>query len=82
MQRPQRPYRALRAFVGTVVLLVTFGLWAHSQLSGQGLGTLWDVVALAIVIAAGYAVFGKRTFGAALEEAQDVQGGDGDDDNS
>ena len=77
--KPQRPYRALRAFVGTVVLLVTFGLWAYAQLSGQGLGTLWDVVALAIVIAAGYAVFGKRTFGAALEEAQDVQGGDDDD---
>lgn len=80
MHRPQQPYRALRAGVGTVVILTVVGLWAHGQLTGQPLGTLWDVVALAVVIAAGFVVFGRETFGAALDEAQDVQGGG--DDNS
>ncbi|GGK74628.1 hypothetical protein [Haloarcula sebkhae] len=80
MQRPQRPYRALRATVGTAVIATVTALWAHGQLTDNPLGTLWEVVILAIVIAAGFAVFGRRTFGAALDEAEQVKGGDGDDD--
>jgi len=75
--RPQRPYRALRAGVGTVVILSVVGLWVHGQLTGRPLGTLWDVVALAIVIAAGIAVFGRQTFTTALDEAEQVSGDDG-----
>jgi len=59
-------------------VLGTLAIWAHGQLTGQPLGTLWDVVVLAIVIAGGIAVFGKDTFGSAIDEAQDVQGSDTD----
>jgi uncharacterized protein (DUF58 family) len=79
MNAPQRPYRALRAGVGTVLIGVVIALWAHGQLTGQPLGTLWDVVILALLIASGMAVFGRRTFGAALEEAEKVSGDDGED---
>jgi len=78
MRTPQRPYRALRAGVGAAIIATVTGLWAYGQLYGTPLGTLWEVVMLAIVIAAGFAVFGKDTFGAALDEAQDVQDGDAD----
>jgi len=78
MRTPQRPYRALRALVGTAVITTVTAMWAYGQLYGQPLGTLWEVVILAIVIASGIAVFGRRTFGTALDEAEQVKGG-GDD---
>lgn len=78
MRTPQRPYRALRAAIGAGVITVVTAMWVYAQLKGQPLGTLWEVVMLAIVIAAGFAVFGRRTFGAALDEAEQVSGG-GDD---
>lgn len=73
MARVQRPYRALRAVVGTGVIALVVALWAHAQLTGDPLGTLWDVVLLALLIASGIAVFGRRTMTTALEEAQDVR---------
>lgn len=79
---PQRPYRALRAFIGATIILVVLGLWAHAQLQGTTLGTLWDVVVLALVAAAGIAVFGRRTFEAAVEASQQLQGDGGDDSTS
>ncbi|MDS0258580.1 hypothetical protein NDI56_04035 [Haloarcula sp. S1CR25-12] len=76
---PQRPYRALRAGAGAVVLATVVGVWVHSYVTGQQPGTLLQVVYIALVIASGFAVFGRDTFGAALDEAQDVQGGGEDD---
>ena len=78
---PTRPYRTLRALVGTGAVVLVLALWAHGQLTGDPLSTLWEVVVLAIVIAGGYAVFGESTMSAAMDDAQDLTdgGGDGDD---
>ncbi|WP_277540214.1 hypothetical protein [Haloarcula laminariae] len=77
--RPQRPYRALRAGAGAVVLATVVGVWVHSYVTGKQPGTLLQVVYIALVIASGFAVFGRDTFGAALDEADQVTNGDGND---
>jgi hypothetical protein len=82
MNRPTRPYRALRAGVGTVAVVLVLALWAHSQLTGDPLSTLWEVVVLAIVIAGGYAVFGQRTMSAAMDDAQDLTNGSSEESES
>lgn len=79
--RPTRPYRALRATVGTVAIGLVLGLWAQARLTGGSLSTLWEVVVLAIVIAGGYSVFGRRTMSAAMDDAQQLtDGSSGQDD--
>ena len=78
---PTRPYRALRALVGTGIIAAIVGLWVHARLAGEPLGTLWEVVMLALVIAAGYAVFGHRTMAQAVEDARDLSGEGGDEDD-
>jgi len=80
--RPQRPYRALRAFVGTVIILTVVGLWAHARLTGEQLGALWEVVMLALIAAAAIAVFGRRTFESAVETSQTLRGEDSDADDA
>jgi inosine-uridine nucleoside N-ribohydrolase len=72
--KPTRPYRALRAVVATAVISLILGLWGHGHLTGDPLGAMWDVVAIALLIASGYAIFGRRTMDAAVETAQDVSG--------
>ena len=78
--RPTRPYRALRATVGTAVIASVVAVWLHARLTGEPLGTLWEVVMLALVLAAGYAVFGPRTMTAAVEDARDLSGEGGEED--
>lgn len=79
---PTRPYRTLRALVGTGAVALVLALWAHGQLTGDPLSTLWEVVVLAIVIAGGYAVFGESTMSAAMDDAQDLTDGGGEGDDS
>lgn len=79
LQRPEQPYRLLRAIVGTVVISAVVGLWIHARLTGSGLGTLWEVVMLALVIAAGYAVFGPDTMSSAVDDAKSLSGEGGGD---
>ena len=74
--KPTRPYRALRAVVGTAIIAVVLGLWAHGQLTDAPMDMLWDVVVLALLIASGYSVFGRRTMDRAVETAQEVAGDD------
>lgn len=75
----ERPYRALRAAVGTIILLGITGLWAASKLEiVPPLGAMWDVVVLGIVIAGGYAVYGEATMTAAMDDAQEFTGADSD----
>jgi len=79
--KPTRTYRALRALVATAVIAVVLGLWAHGQVTGRPLDMLWDVVILALVVAAGYTVFGRETMGQAIADAQEMasegdEGGD------
>jgi hypothetical protein len=79
---PKQPYRALRAGFGAVLLALVVGLWAHGQLAGEPMGTLWELVILALVLAGGYSVFGEQTMTSAVDTAQDLQGGgdqEGDD---
>jgi len=73
--KPARPYRALASGVGAVVILAVVALWARGQVTGSPLETLWQVVMLALVIAAAYRVFGKQTMDDAMDAAQDLQGG-------
>jgi hypothetical protein len=80
MSPPTRPYRALRAGVGAGVILVVVAMWAHGQLTGDPLSTLWEVVVLAIVLAGGYSVFGHSTMSAAIDDAQDIADGSDDSD--
>ncbi|OYR53593.1 hypothetical protein DJ73_07225 [Halorubrum sp. Ea1] len=80
MSSPTRPYRALRAGVGTLVILVVLGLWVRGQIVGDPLGTLWDVVVLALLLASGYAVYGPRTMSNAVEDAQELSDGGTDTD--
>jgi len=75
---PTRPYRTLRALVGTGAVALVLALWAYGQLTGDPLSTLWEVVVLAIVIAGGYAVFGESTMSAAMDDAQNLTDGGGD----
>lgn len=75
--RPEQPYRLLRATVGTALIAVVVGLWAHGQLTGAPMDMLWDVVVLALLVASGYSVFGRRTMDAAVETAQELQGEQG-----
>jgi hypothetical protein len=77
MKTPTRPYRALRAGVGTVVITVVLGLWTYGKYTGEPLGAMWDVVVIALLIASGIAVFGRKTMTAGLDEAQDVAGQSG-----
>ena len=78
MTPPTRPYRALRAGVGAGVILVVVAMWAHGQLTGDPLSTLWEVVVLAIVLAGGYSVFGHSTMSAAIDDAQEIADGSED----
>ncbi|OYR54330.1 hypothetical protein [Halorubrum halodurans] len=81
MRSPTRPYRALRAGVGTVVIATVLALWVRGQIVGDPLGTLWDVVVLALLLASGYAVYGRRTMTTAVEDAQELsEGGSSDTD--
>jgi len=79
--RPTRPYRALRATVATGIIASVLALWAHGQLTGAPMDMLWDVVVLVLLVASGYAIFGRRTMSRAVEDAQkltdDSDGGDG-----
>jgi len=79
---PTRPYRALRALLGTAVIATIVGLWAHAQLTGGRMGTLWEVVMLALVLASAIAVFGRRTVEAAVEASQQLQDQNNDDSTS
>ena len=78
IQTPTQPYRALRAVVATAVIAVVLGLWARGQLVGEPLDMLWDVVVLALLVASGYAVFGRKTMGQAVEDAQSIADGSSD----
>ncbi|WP_324757061.1 hypothetical protein [Haloarcula montana] len=68
--------RTIRLAISALIVTATFALWMRARLTAGGMGTLWEVVALAIVIAACYVVFGERIFGSALDEAQEMQEGD------
>lgn len=78
-------YPPLRKLVAVIVLVAVVALWAYGRLTGnlagQAMGTLWEVVMLAIVIAAGYTVFGPDTMGQAVDDAQELanQGDQSDD---
>ncbi|UIP00338.1 hypothetical protein Hbl1158_02915 [Halobaculum sp. CBA1158] len=72
---PKRPYRALRSGVGALVVATIIALWAHGHLTGDPLGTTWDIVVVALVLASGYAVFGRATMSAAVDEAQQLTEG-------
>lgn len=72
--RPTRPYRAHRAIVATGVIAIVLGLWAHGHWTGSPMDMLWDVVVLALLIASGYAIFGKRTMGQAIADARELAG--------
>lgn len=74
--RPQRPYRALRATIGSIAVLTLLGVWVYSRYSGQSLDTLWEVAVLVVIFAGAVAVFGSDTFDDAAETAKDI-GGDG-----
>lgn len=71
---PTRPYRALRAGVGTIVIGAFVGLWIRGYLVADPLGTLWDVVMLVLLFAGAIAVFGRRTMQTAVDEAQEIRG--------
>lgn len=78
----ERPYRALRAIVGTTILLGITGLWAAGKLGvTPPLGAMWDVVVLGIVIAGGHAVYGESTMSAAMDDAQEFTNPGSDDDD-
>ncbi len=79
--KPTQPYRAWRAIVGTAVIVTVLGLWTHAHLAGQPLDMLWDVVVLALVIASGYAVFGRRTMQSAVQDAQEIAGDGSEEDD-
>jgi len=72
MKRPQRPYRLLRASVGTIVILAFTGIWVWKWFQGDQLSSLWTLTMIAIIFASGMAVFGKETFTSGVEEAQKV----------
>ncbi|SEN04022.1 hypothetical protein SAMN05216388_1001223 [Halorientalis persicus] len=74
MIRPTRPYRAVRAFAGLVMVLGFFGVWAHGMLTDSPVGTFYEVVTIALVLAGAYAVLGKETVAAAVEDAQEIAG--------
>jgi len=82
MKVPTQPYRALRAVVATAVIAVVLGLWARGQLAGEPLDMLWDVVVLALLVASGYAIYGRQTMGQAVEDAQSIADGSSGDDSS
>jgi hypothetical protein len=64
------------------VILIVVAMWAHGQLTGNPLSTLWEVVVLAIVLAGGYSVFGHSTMSAAIDDAQEIaDGSDGGEDD-
>jgi hypothetical protein len=78
--RPEQPYRALRAAVGTIVIGTFVAIWAYAQLYAEPMGTLWALVMLVLLVASGYAVFGRATMTSAVEDAQELQGDqEGDD---
>jgi len=43
---------------------------------------LWDVVVLALLVASGYAIYGRQTMGQAVEDAQSIADGSSGDDSS
>jgi len=74
--KPQRPYRALRAAVGTVAILALLGIWVHSMYAGQPLDTLWQLAVLIVILGGAVADYGKDTFDQAAQAAKDVAGND------
>ena len=81
IQTPTQPYRALRAVVATAVIAVVLGLWARGQLVGEPLDMLWDVVVLALLVASGYAIYGEKTMGQAVDDAQSIADGSSESDS-
>lgn len=72
--KPNRPYRALRAAVGTIAVLSVLALWAHAQLADEPLDMLWQLAVLIIVCAGAISVFGRRTFETAADTAKEISG--------
>lgn len=64
----------LRDALGTLVIAVVVTVWVYGKIFGDPLGALWEVTMLAIVIAAAYSVFGRRTMNEAIENAKDLSG--------
>ena len=71
----------LRTAIGTAVITAFVSLWIYLEVYASGMGTLWELVMLAIVVASGYAVFGEAIMGSAIDDAQSIQGSADDEDS-
>ena len=74
------PDITLRTWIGTGVITAFTGLWMYLEVYATGMGTLWELVMLAIVVASGYAVFGEAIMSASIDDAQTIRGATDDED--
>lgn len=77
-----QPHPILRDLIATVVIATVVALWARAQILSAPMGTLWELVMLILVVASGYAIFGHRIMGQAVDDAQELQGQTDDDSDS
>lgn len=64
----------LKDAFGAAIISVVVSVWVYSKLYEEPLSVLWELTMLAIVIAAAYSVFGRRTMSSAIDEAKDLAG--------
>lgn len=60
-------------FVSAVIVLVTYGLWAHSEYYGGSTDTLLLILALGITMAAASVVFGAKRLTNAFDELAEAR---------
>lgn len=71
--KPNKPYRLLRALVGTASIVAFGYIWVQAKMAGEALGTMWNIVALFLLVAAAYAVYGAVTVQRAVEDTKTLK---------
>ena len=70
-----------RYIISWIIIILVIVHWGYARwVSNSMPDTVWDLLIVAIVVSAGYVVFGEDRFSAAIGEAEDVVDGGGSED--
>jgi len=74
-----RPNPTIRSVVGAILVLGFAAGVGFRWMQGAGVDTLYQLMLVVLVAAGGIAVFGRRTFTTAADQADDLTTSGGDD---
>lgn len=74
-----RPHPTVRSAVGAILVLGFAAGVGYRWMQGAGVDTLYQLMLVVLVAAGGIAVFGRRTFTTAADQAEEIADSGGDD---